>query len=92
MKHRLFFGFAGAPVAFAVAVVYYFIVPEEVYRVSAFQKIILTYGHSLCWILLSLAILLWGMNKARKWSAFFAYTALGIYIVFISTLLIEKLF
>ena len=90
-KHRRFFGIVGGMIAFVVAIIYLKVIPEEASTVSGLQKIILTYGHSLCWILLCGASIGWAVVKKNKWSKILAYTALVVYIIFISTLLLTKL-
>ena len=90
-KHRRFFGIVGGMIAFVVAIIYLKVIPEEASTVSGLQKIILVYGHSLCWILLCGASILWAIIKKNKWSRILAYAALATYIIFMSTLLIIKL-
>ena len=89
-KHHRLFGIGGGIIAFVVAVIYLKVIPEEASSASGLQKIILTYGHSLCWILLCGASIGWAVVKKNKWSKILAYTALVVYIIFISTLLLTK--
>lgn len=89
-EHYRILGLLGAIAAFAIAAVYIKIIPEEVANADGIPRIILLYGHSLCWILLSTASFLWGLNGKSKWPQFLAYTALLIYIIFIGTLFITK--
>ena len=89
-KHRRFFGIVGGMIAFVVAIIYLKVIPEEASTVSGLQKIILIYGHSLCWILLSAASSLWAATEKDMLSKILAYTALVVYIIFISTLLLTK--
>lgn len=89
-KHYRVFGTIGALIAFVVAVTYLKVIPEEASSLSGLQKIILMYGHSLCWFLLSGASTLWAITKKSKWPQVLAYTALVTYIIFVSTLLIIK--
>ena len=89
-KHRLLYGHIGAIIALIVAVIYLVVIPGEVLEASGIQKLVLLYGHSLCWVLLSIASYLWGIKKHRKLTAFFAYLAFITYIIFISTLLLTK--
>ena len=74
-KHRLLYGHIGAIIALIIAVIYFVVIPGEVLKASGMQKLVLLYGHSLCWVLLSIASYLWGMKKHRKLTAFFAYSA-----------------
>ena len=89
-KHRLLCGHIGAIIALIIAVIYFLLVPSVVHEASGIQKLVLLYGHSLCWVLLSIASYLWGIKKHRKLTAFFAYSAFITYIIFISTLLLTK--
>lgn len=89
-KHRLLYGHIGAIIALIIAVIYFVVIPGEVLEASGMQKLVLLYGHSLCWVLLSIASYLWGMKKHRKLTALFAYSALITYIIFIGTLMITK--
>ena len=89
-KHHKLFGIGGGIIAFVVAVIYLKVIPEEASSASGLQKIILSYGHSLCWILLSGASSLWAITGKNDLSKILAYMALGTYIIFMSTLLITK--
>lgn len=89
-KHYRVLGYLGALVALIIAAIYIKVVPEETVVASGIQEMILRYGHTLCWILLSQASLLWAINKTNKWSKFLAYTALATYIIFTVTLLTSK--
>ena len=89
-KHRLLYGHIGAIIALIIAVIYLVVIPGEVLEVSGMQKLVLLYVHSLYWVLLSIASYLWGMKKHRKLTAFYAYSALITYIIFISILMITK--
>ena len=89
-KHHRLFGALGGITAFVVAAIYLKVIPVEVSSASGLQKIILIYGHSLCWILLSGASSLWAITAKSKLSKILAYTALVIYIIFIGTLLLTK--
>lgn len=87
--HRLF-GVVGGVIALVVAVIYLKVIPEEASIVGGLNNMILMYGHSLCWILLSAASILWAIMKKNKWSEFLAFGALFTYFIFISTLLSAK--
>ena len=89
-KHRKLVGSIGGIIAFVVALIYLKVMPAEVSSASGLQKIILTYGHSLCWILLSGASSLWAITEKNDLSKILAYTALVVYVIFISTLLLTK--
>lgn len=89
-QHHRLFGVVGGVIALIVAVIYLRAVPAEASIVGGFQHIILAYGHSLCWILLSVASSLWAILKKNKWSEFLALAALLTYVIFLGTLLSIK--
>ena len=89
-RHRRLFGIGGGMIAFIIAVIYLQVTPEEASTVNGLQKIILTYGHSLCWTLLCGAGILWAIIAKNNLSKILAYMALGTYIIFMSTLLTTK--
>ena len=89
-KHHRLFGAIGGVIAFFIAVIYLKVLPPEALTTGGYQKIILTYGHSVCWFLLSGASIAWAIVKTNKWSETLAYAALVAYAIFISTLLITK--
>jgi hypothetical protein len=88
-EHRAIAGFTGAGLALVVAVIYYFVVPQEAADASLIAKFILLYGHSLCWLCLSTASALWGL-KNTKVATVLAYAALAIYATFMVTLFVGK--
>ena len=87
--YRLLFSL-GAMASFAVAVIYLLLTPEEAASVDGFQKVVLLYGHSVCWFLLCAACVLWAILKKNKWSEILAYTALAAYVAFAVVLLLEQ--
>lgn len=89
-KHRKISSLLGASVTFLIAVIYFVVTPLEVASVEGIQKAILLYGHTICWILLSLAALVWGTKLETKWSKYLSYGALTVYVTFIATLLLVK--
>ncbi|OGL22436.1 hypothetical protein A2707_03880 [Candidatus Saccharibacteria bacterium RIFCSPHIGHO2_01_FULL_45_15] len=89
-KHHRIFGLLCALIAFVIAVIYLEVVPEEASNADLIQKIILAYGHSLCWFLLSGASMVWSIKRKNQWSVYLAYAALAVYVIFIGTLLITK--
>lgn len=89
-KHHRALGVMGAVIAFVIGIIYLVIVPKESSGADLVQKIILVYGHSLCWFLLCAASVLWSVKGKNKWSMPLAYTALATYIIFMSTLLFAK--
>jgi peptidoglycan/LPS O-acetylase OafA/YrhL len=86
-KHRRIFGTVGAMVALVIMVAYIFITPKEADSTVGFQKAILIYAHSMCWLLLGIASFLWSGKNKNNWPKYLAYTALGIYFIFIITLI-----
>lgn len=89
-KHRIAFGTSAVIIALAVAALYYVVVPEEAAHAVGIQRFILLYGHTICWLLLATAGSLWTLNKARSAQVFFAYAALGSYVIFMATLIGTK--
>lgn len=90
VKHRRRIGIIGGCMACIVALIYLAIVPEEAKNASGLQKIILLYGHSVCWIVLSVASFLWAMTNKHILSSGLAYIALAIYAVFVGTVLLAS--
>lgn len=89
-KHRKPFGILGACAAFAVAVIYLIVVPEEAQATNGVRKLVLLYAHSGCWFLLSAASLTWSLGRSKKLSIIFAYSALAMYACFMAVLLTVK--
>lgn len=87
-KHHKLFGVVGGVIALAIAASYLKVTPKEASIVGGLHNIILLYGHSLCWILLGAASILWAIMKKNKWSRCLAFAALFTYFIFMSTLLI----
>lgn len=86
-KHHRIYGGIGALIAFIIAVIYLVAVPEESSSSNWVQKIVLVYGHSVCWFLLSGASILWSIKGKNRWSVFLAYVALTAYVIFMGILL-----
>lgn len=86
-KHHRILGFLGALAAFVIAIIYLLIVPEEISKTNWLQKAVLSYGHSVCWFLLSVASAVWAVERKNKWSLRLMYAALVAYIIFVGTLL-----
>jgi hypothetical protein len=86
-KHRRIFSGIFSLFSLVVAAIYLYFVPAEINEVSGIHRYILLYGHSLCWILLFLASLAWGVKRDSGASKYFAYSALAVYVVFITSLL-----
>lgn len=91
VKYRKLYGCLGAILAAIIAGLYIAVIPDEASEATGIQKLILIYGHSTCWILLSATSLLWAFTKNKNSTKFLAYAALMSYIAFISTLLLTKL-
>lgn len=88
-RHRLF-GCVGAAIAFAVAIIYSFVIPTEARAHTGVVSIILTYGHALCWVLLGVASALWAHKRANRWQVRLLYAALFVYTTFLATLLVAQ--
>lgn len=89
-KHHKSLGIIGALVAFVIAIVYLKVVPDQLSNSEGVSKLIIVYGHSLCWFLLSAASLIWSVERKNKWSVFLSYFALITYIAFVISLLVAK--
>lgn len=88
--HRIVVGTVGAIVAFAVAAVYFVVIPAEASTAGFVSSFILTYGHSLCWVLLGIASIGWVAEPNRTWPKAFAYSALCVYGIFMLTLVANR--
>lgn len=87
-QHHKQFGLAGALLALCVAAIYLVVVPAEAAEATGIQQAILKYGHSLCWVMLAAASFASGVKGGNKLSGRFLYVALGVYIMFIISLLV----
>lgn len=85
-KHRTKVGFAGFVVALAIAGAYLFVLPTEAANDDGVRQVILTYGHSMVWVLLSVASLVWGYGRSAKGVKLCLYAAAVVYGVFVVTL------
>jgi hypothetical protein len=88
-KHRKLIGTIGAAVSAIVGLIYLKITPDEVSSVSGLHKILLTYGHSVCWLLIGLACGLWGWARSGQ-AKLMCYAALLAYTLFIAALLFAQ--
>lgn len=75
----------GALVALTVAIIYLFVVPSEVSAHNGWQYVVLRFGHSVAWVLLGLASLLWGI-RLNKLAQVCLYGALIAYVGFLAVL------
>lgn len=89
-RKRLF-ALAGFIAAGVVAVIYFFVVPDEASSVNGGMNTVLSYGHSASWALLALASLLWGFSPWPRLARLFAYAALVCYVAFFGILLLSTL-
>lgn len=89
-NHRIY-GIIGSIVGLVVAAIYMVLLPAEAEATTGFHKLILLYGHSICWLFLSLASLLWAVNKGNKWSKRLALLGLAVYVTFMLSLLAATL-
>ena len=88
IRHRKVVALIGVVVALCVAGLYLVYVPEEVAQVDVFRAAILRFGHSLCWVLLAIAGVLWGLQRGARAIAPLLYAALTVYAVFMVTLVL----
>lgn len=85
-KYRRLLGIIGLVIALCIAVIYLKVVPREAIETEGVQKFILIYSHSLGWLLLGLASVLWALNRTNIWAKYLSYSALLVYVIFILTL------
>lgn len=80
-------------IAATIAVIYLFIWPQDT-NASGISLIILKYAHSLVWILLSIAALTMSFkrNQGRRFASYLAKASLGVYVIFMITFLVYKVF
>lgn len=89
LAHRAMYGILGTLLSISIAIIYYFVVPEISPQASTLTRLILTYGHSLCWLLLSIASLSFALKAPPKVTTAAAYAALITYAVFIITMYVS---
>ena len=89
-RHRGIIGIAGGIVALAVATIYFFIVPDETAQSTGFMWLLLRYGHTVCWLLLSAAAVLWAFSKHPRLVSILAYAALVVYGIFMLALFASR--
>ncbi|HCH34114.1 MAG: hypothetical protein UY35_C0003G0057 [Candidatus Saccharibacteria bacterium GW2011_GWC2_48_9] len=85
-RYHVAIGLVATVISLGVAIMYLFVVPIEVSGASEVQKIVLMYGHSLCWFLLSGAGLIWALRGTNRWSTVLLCLGLMVYAVFLITL------
>ena len=86
-SHRLLAGLGGALIALVVAAVYFIVVPDRAEDVEGIAKIILLYGHSVCWVLIAQACTLWAFGRGRL-GGLLLYVALAVYAIFLVSLIL----
>ncbi len=84
-RHRKIAGFAGGGVACAVAVVYMFVVPGDLAGVPLYAWLVLRYAHSLCWLCLALAGVLYAVGAPKRAVETCLWVALAVYAGYIAT-------
>ncbi len=87
-KYRYYLNCTGIVFAMIIAVMYLFIVPSEAEKASGFSLYVLRYAHSLCWVLIAVACMLFLIKNKR--AVYFLYGALAVYCLFVGTLLAVK--
>lgn len=85
-KYSKPFGIVGLVAAFIIAAIYLKITPKEAVDTEGAQRVVLLYSHSLGWVLLGFASLLWGLDRKNTWAKYLSYSALLVYVIFILTL------
>lgn len=89
--HRLVVGTLATVLALGIAILYYFVVPEEAARATGVVQFVLLYAHSLCWLLLATASALWTIRRPAKFTTALCYAALLTYGIFLAALFYTKL-
>ncbi len=87
LSHRRAYGVAGCVAALGIATLYLFIIPGGAKAAPFPFQLILLYGHSLCWLLLGCAAIVFALKGPAKITATLAYSALVVYGIFVATLL-----
>ena len=85
-RYHVAIGLVATVISLGVAIMYLFVVPIEVSGASGVQKIVLVYGHSFSWFLLSGASLVWVFQGTNRWSTVLLCLGLIVYAVFLITL------
>lgn len=85
-RHKTIIGFTGAFIAACISLVYIFILPVQAHAAKGFSYLVLTYGHSICWLFVLLFFVLWAKNILPRLRSVMLYSALVVYVVFIVTL------
>lgn len=85
-KNKKIVGVVVAFVAFTIAIFYLIFVPEEVSSTAGIAQVILLYGHSVCWVFLGTASVLWALGRPKRLIEQFAYLGLISYGIFMLTL------
>lgn len=86
--HRRPCGAIGMTAAGAIAVVYFFVVPEKASTTEGIIKLFLLYGHGVCWLFIALASGLWAVRGTNRWSTGLLYAALASYVAFLISMLV----
>ncbi len=79
-------------VCLGIAAAYYFIWPKPKAGQSRTptQHVIVRYGHSLVWVLLAVACLLWAGDSQSGLASLLGLAALGTYVLFMITLFASR--
>lgn len=80
-------GYSLSIVAIVIGVLYLYIAPVQFTRATGITAIIMKYAHSVCWFLLAGAAVCFARNTTGIYLRVFAYGALGMYILFLLSIL-----
>jgi hypothetical protein len=86
--HHAPLGLVGAVVAASVAVLYFIVVPGQTESASGVIKLMLLYGHSVCWLLIATASGIWALKGANSLSTRLLYAALIAYVLFLVSMML----
>lgn len=82
--HRRQVGLVAGSVCVGSAVVWLLVVPSEADDAAGWQRLVLTYGHALVWVMLAMAALLFAFGASGRLIGRVAQLALFVYIAFIA--------
>ena len=86
-RYRLIIAVFAVILSLLIAAIYAIITPSEAENVSGLSKIVLTYSHSVVWILLAAAAASWAIGAKKMLIVAFAYAALVVYTLFLVLLI-----
>lgn len=89
--HRIAIGIGVFLLSLTIAVIYLFVVPEQAAQATGLTKLVLLYGHSLCWVFIAVATVVWMRQPTSVWVKRLAYAGLASYAIFMATLVLSSI-